>query len=292
MKRRQIHQLTLGAASAIAVPSLALAQTKSRAAAPRASAASAAQPEQSPDNPVAGRIDKTEGYVRLIGGQGDRTASSSVLLYEGDRILTSANSDAVVRMADGAVVAVRPNSELLVAAYRFSAREPREGSVLLELVRGGLRAITGLVGKANPSAVRVSTPTATIGIRGTDFESIQVDTQSIASGSSLAPGNYCRVYTGRTVVEGRSGASGAVEVGANQTAFAPNAAYSGFSGAGAGVALLKVVPQGLFLPGRFDGGLPAVQREGMRAISDMFKDNMPPELRELIPDLSSLPRRK
>ncbi|MFH0934695.1 MAG: FecR domain-containing protein, partial [Pseudomonadota bacterium] len=45
----------------------------------------------------------------------------------------------------------------------------RDGNMLVSVLKGSLRFVTGLLGKHNPKAVGIRTPTATIGIRGTDF---------------------------------------------------------------------------------------------------------------------------
>jgi hypothetical protein len=42
--------------------------------------------------------------------------------------------------------------------------------MVMQLLRGGFRAITGLISKGSPDAAKIQTATATIGIRGTDFD--------------------------------------------------------------------------------------------------------------------------
>jgi FecR protein len=230
-----------------------------------------------------GQIEKSEGYARLVGPKGDRTVSATVAVEEGDRLITSANSEAVVRMNDGAVLAVRPNSELIIAAYKFDKQSPKNSNVLLELIRGGLRKVTGVVGKVNPNAVKVSTPTATIGIRGTDFESAQIDNTSVAMGSTIPPGNYTRTFTGRTVVGDKTSGS-QVEVGAGQAAYSPNRSF----GTTVPFGLIQAIPSGVFSGGKLDGSLPAVQRQMMRSLSDEFRNNMPDELKGVIPDFGTM----
>lgn len=151
---------------------------------------------------VAGTVQRTEGFVRLVGAN-ERNAAAGSVIREGDRLITTPNSDCVVKLNDGAVIAVRANSEMLFAQQRFNARAPRDSSSVMELVRGALRQVTGLIAKTEPGNVRVQTATATIGVRGTDFETVQIDQQSVAMGTSLQPGNYTQVYSGRTLVEGR-----------------------------------------------------------------------------------------
>lgn len=60
------------------------------------------------------------------------------------------------------------NSKLDMAKFQFDA-VTEEGNILVKLIRGSMRMITGLVGKHNSQNVQVTTRSATIGIRGTDF---------------------------------------------------------------------------------------------------------------------------
>jgi hypothetical protein len=64
---------------------------------------------------------------------------------------------------------VRPNTELVLQQYQFQENS-ESNSMVMQLLRGGLRAVTGLISKGSPSAARIQTNTATIGIRGTDFD--------------------------------------------------------------------------------------------------------------------------
>lgn len=235
----------------------------------------------------AGTVQRTEGFVRLV-GVNERTAAAGTVIREGDRMITTPNSDAIVKLADGAVIAVRANSELLFAQQRFNVREPRDSSSVMELVRGALRQVTGLIGKAQPGNVRVQTATATIGVRGTDFETVQIDTQSVAMGTSLQPGNYTQVYSGATLVEGRgSGGSERVEVRAGQTSFSPDRGF----GASTPFGLLSSVPSGIFRGGRFDGQLGGVQRQMMQEINNQMRESLPPELQRIMPEFGVTPRR-
>ncbi|WBY03416.1 FecR domain-containing protein [Ramlibacter tataouinensis] len=102
-------------------------------------------------------------------GQAPRTLGKGLSLQQGDRLTTSAGASAIVRLADGTRMTVRPNSELVLSQYQFKENAPDNG-MLLQMIRGGFRAVTGLIAKGSPHAARVQTSTATIGIRGTDFD--------------------------------------------------------------------------------------------------------------------------
>ncbi len=102
-------------------------------------------------------------------GQTPRTLGKGLQLAEGDRVTTSEGASAILRMEDGTRMTVRPNSEIVLTQYRFKENAP-DNNMLLQMVRGGFRAVTGLISKGSPNAARVQTSTATIGIRGTDFD--------------------------------------------------------------------------------------------------------------------------
>jgi hypothetical protein len=102
-------------------------------------------------------------------GEVPRTLGKGLALKEGDRLTTSEGGSAIIKLADGTRMTVRPNSELLLQQYQFKESAP-DNSFLMQLVRGGFRAVTGLISKSSPNAARVQTSTATIGIRGTDFD--------------------------------------------------------------------------------------------------------------------------
>jgi hypothetical protein len=88
-------------------------------------------------------------------------------LNQGDTIVTGANSAAVLKFDDGQVVALTANSRMTITAYQYNPAT-ESGNMLLSLVTGGMRAITGLIGRRSPNQVAYRAATATIGIRGTD----------------------------------------------------------------------------------------------------------------------------
>ena len=102
-------------------------------------------------------------------GQVPRTLGKGLSLKEGDRLTTSEGASAIIKLDDGTRMTVRPNSEMVLQQYHFKENAP-DNSMLMQLVRGGFRAVTGLIAKNAPDAAKVRTSTATIGIRGTDFD--------------------------------------------------------------------------------------------------------------------------
>lgn len=124
----------------------------------------------------AGFVKAVRGTVLLLGAGGTaRPASAGDRVGQVDRIVTEADSAASVALRDGTTLVLGPASRVDLKQFHFDATT-QEGGLLVSLLRGSLRMITGLIGKTNPDAVRVETHTATIGIRGTDFI-VQADAQ-------------------------------------------------------------------------------------------------------------------
>jgi hypothetical protein len=88
----------------------------------------------------------------------------------GDTLVTGAGARATLRFADGAVISLRPDSRFAVREYAFQEAAPEKDRSSFELLRGGLRALTGFIGKrGSRDAWALKASTATIGIRGTEF---------------------------------------------------------------------------------------------------------------------------
>lgn len=111
------------------------------------------------------------GEVEAISAQGEqRSLKRRSPLYQGDRVLTGEQARAQLRFVDGAIVALKPDSELRIDAYQYHSGAEEEDQGVLTLLKGGFRTVTGAIGERSPEDYRVSTDIATIGIRGTDYE--------------------------------------------------------------------------------------------------------------------------
>ena len=89
-------------------------------------------------------------------------------LDAGDVVLTGATGHAQIRFTDGGLVALQPDSHFTVTRYVDSG-DPAQDNFVVHLLRGGMRAVTGLIGKRNAANYHVVTPTAVVGIRGSAF---------------------------------------------------------------------------------------------------------------------------
>lgn len=135
---------------------------------------------------VAGEVEFARGVgFAQTPGESPRTLGKGLSLREGDRLTTSDGASAIIKLQDGTRMTVRPNSELVLQQYRFR-ENAADNSMLMQLVRGGFRAVTGLISKNSPNAARVQTSTATIGIRGTDFDARLCTTECGAESARIA----------------------------------------------------------------------------------------------------------
>ncbi|MDI3384147.1 FecR domain-containing protein [Xenophilus aerolatus] len=117
----------------------------------------------------AGFIKSVQGDVHVLSAGGDtRLARPGDRVSPIDRISTGPASAASLVLRDGTALVLGPDSRLDLKQFHFDSTT-QDGGLLVSLLRGSLRMVSGLIGKTNPDAVRVDTQTATIGIRGTDF---------------------------------------------------------------------------------------------------------------------------
>jgi hypothetical protein len=115
------------------------------------------------------------GIVKSVRGEvvAERAGKTQPLavgdrVYPRDKLVTGKDSQVGVTLRDDTLISAGANSQLLVAEFAFDPAT-QNGNVLLSVVRGVTAMVSGLVAKSNPAAMRVTTPTATLGIRGTEF---------------------------------------------------------------------------------------------------------------------------
>ena len=152
-------------------------------------------------------VQKADGKT-LPGAAGTKVSA-------GDTVVTGAGGYVRMEMTDGGEIVLRPDSRLKVEGYKFVADKPKEDSFVFSMLRGGLRTVTGLIGKrGDKDAYELKTQTATIGIRGTQFD-LRV---CAANCGALADGTYLAVRFGAVQA---TNAQGGLPVAAGQVAYVP-----------------------------------------------------------------------
>jgi hypothetical protein len=138
---------------------------------------------------------------------------------QGDTVSTGANSSAVLKFTDGQIAALTASSRMTITAYQYNA-QAQSGNVLLSLITGGMRAVTGLIGRNQPSQVAYRAATATIGIRGTDTT---VVTDGVQVAVVVNTGEISFTFNGKTVTvqagQAAFGANGQITAAAAATVF-------------------------------------------------------------------------
>lgn len=132
-------------------------------------------------------------------------------IESGDVLKTGEDSNLQVRFSDGSLFALRSNTQFEIEQYAFkpgadAAAPPQEEKGFFSLVRGGMRTISGLIGKKDRNAYAVKTLVATAGIRGTHYSLVtcQGDCHN-ADGSLAKDGTYGGVLQGAIVLTNHSG---------------------------------------------------------------------------------------
>lgn len=157
----------------------------------------------------AGDITLLTGRATAAGSSGDiRPLAKGGVVYPGEMINTGPNSYLNIKFTDGGRVLLRPNSRFQIEEYRYRPRpadRPEaarnveaedDGNALFSLLKGGFRAVTGLIGQRNHDNVKVRTPVATIGIRGTDFEARVCQRDCFDIDPAPRDGLYTGVFNG------------------------------------------------------------------------------------------------
>jgi hypothetical protein len=100
------------------------------------------------------------------GAGGRRPLATEGPVFSGDRILTGNIGEAQLRFRDGTRLVVGPNSSMVLDAFIFNDDDTAR-TVAINVVRGAFRFITG---NGPKDAYAITTPTATISVRGTAFD--------------------------------------------------------------------------------------------------------------------------
>ncbi len=155
---------------------------------------------------------RSDGSVRILSQKSE--------VNPGDILTTQRDSYVQINFSDGSSTTMRPNTQMKIETYQFDEGKPQEDSALFRLIKGGLRTVTGLVGKrGNQDAYRIGTATATIGIRGSTgvtLECTQGCDGVVDGGEKLERGVYHQTFTGSYIM---TNAAGSQIIGEGQFGF-------------------------------------------------------------------------
>lgn len=138
------------------------------------------------------------------GGNPAHRVTDTEAIVSNTLVNTGENSSALLKFEDGQVVTMQSSSSFLVREYSYDAKKIAKSNIVFSMLKGGMRFVTGLIGKLRKQSFRLSTPNSTIGIRGTEF-------MVAMAGNSM----YSQVLKGKITM---TNAAGMKVVGAGKSA--------------------------------------------------------------------------
>ena len=115
---------------------------------------------------AAGRIKLASGQVFVVRGGTSEPAKVGQEVYESDSLRTGSDGRLGVTLIDDTRVSLGPSSEVRVNRFVYAPAEGRLGLVL-GVVRGVMAYVSGRIAKLAPDSIRLETPAAVMGVRGT-----------------------------------------------------------------------------------------------------------------------------
>jgi hypothetical protein len=123
-------------------------------------------PASAQDSPVIGRIKSAAGSVSIVRQASTVPAQPGQPLYQTDSVRTGADGHVGITLKDETRLALGPNTEVRIDQFLYS---PGQGNLrlVLKIARGLVAYVSGRIAKLSPDAVRLETPSAILGVRGT-----------------------------------------------------------------------------------------------------------------------------
>ncbi len=115
----------------------------------------------------AARVDRVSGTVEAVAAnQPPRRLATGAVISSGERIQVGAGSNVTLRFRDETRFDIGANGVFVVDRFEMG-KSPEESGFAARILKGSFRFVTGAIAKVRPSSMRITTPVATIGIRGT-----------------------------------------------------------------------------------------------------------------------------
>jgi hypothetical protein len=125
-----------------------------------------ATPVVAQDRPVAGRIKVLTGSAFIVREGAQTSAQVGQIVYEADGIRTGNDGKIGLTLSDDTRLSLGPNSELKLERYMYAPADSGF-SLVLKFVKGAATYVSGRIAKFAPDSIRLETPAAIIGVRGT-----------------------------------------------------------------------------------------------------------------------------
>jgi len=114
----------------------------------------------------AGRIKVVSGDAVIVRGGSTVPAQNGVAVYQSDSLRTGKDGRVGITLSDDTQVSIGPGSEVKLDSFVY---DPGAGqlALVLKFIRGTAAYVSGQIAKLAPDAVRLETPAAIVGVRGT-----------------------------------------------------------------------------------------------------------------------------
>ncbi len=116
-----------------------------------------------------GQIKTVKGQVTIERKGASLPGQIGLLLEPMDVVKTGADGSVGITMRDNSLLSAGPNSILSLDRFDFDATGSQPGRFETVLQRGTLMVVSGRIAKQGPQSMTVRTPTAVLGVRGTEF---------------------------------------------------------------------------------------------------------------------------
>ena len=154
----------------------------------------------------AGRVLVAVGDVTIVRGEQRIPVQADTAVRPGDMVVVGAQSNAQIRFTDDSIVALRAETAFRVTEYAYGGPESGAQRAFFDLLRGGLRTVTGAIGRRDQADYAVKTRTVAIGVRGTGYSLVDCDNSCRNADGSPAPdGTYGAVTEGRISATNETG---------------------------------------------------------------------------------------
>lgn len=128
---------------------------------------SAATPALAQQAVAAGRIKVASGAAFIVREGATMPAQAGQVVYAADSLRTGADGSIGVTLKDDTRLSLGPASE--VRLERFAYEPGRDVGMVLRFVRGVAAYVSGRIAKLAPDSIRLETPAAIVGVRGTSL---------------------------------------------------------------------------------------------------------------------------
>ena len=115
---------------------------------------------------VAGRLKVVSGTAFIVRQNMETPAQVGQVVFEDDAFKTGADGRIGATLNDETRISIGPNSEVRLTRFMYAPADGRLG-LALRFVRGVAAYVSGRIAKLSPDSIRLETPEAIIGIRGT-----------------------------------------------------------------------------------------------------------------------------